>query len=277
MTGTLAVVLFLGLVGLFLAGLFLARLRLEREKRRADAAESRSRSYFSVIEILARSLSREGRDAGRDREELLEAAKREGLSEEEVLALEQRMRNASLGASQESAKTLVTDPRYLFVSFEEEIRSASRKGEPLTLLTLEAEVSPAGSVASEPAVADRILRAVAHAVRGQMRGCDTCIRYGAREFILILPGVSREAAPPLEKRLRTVLRGLSLEPRPGVILQLRPVLGSATFPQEGSSFDSLLTLADVRRSRDASPHLPGGPDERSPLSPPWQHRPISPN
>jgi diguanylate cyclase (GGDEF)-like protein len=276
MLGFLAGAIFLILVVASLAGLLTARLHLEKEKRRADAAESRSRSYFSVIEVFARSMKEEG-PSGRDREQLLDAARREGLSESELSALGERLGPAAAAKSGGPSKPAVIETRYLFVSFEEEIRRAARRGEPLTLLTLEAGSSAAGRLASDPAVADRILRGVAHAVRGQMRGCDTCIRYGAREFILILPGVSRDEAARVERRIRTAVQAVTVEPQPGIVLQVHPTLGSATFPDDGSSFDPLLTLADIRRSRDAGGDFPGGAGSKSSVTLPWQSRPVSSN
>lgn len=271
--------LFLALVGTLLAGLFLARLRMERERRRADAAENRSRSYLSIIEFLARTV-REGAGTEQDWERLLEAARKQGLSESDLAAIGTRM--GPVGAEPSSrpspaSNPVISDTRYLFVSFEEEIRRAAGQGRPLTLLTLEAEMGHTARLSSDPAVIDRILRGVAHAVRGQMRGCDTCIRFAAREFILILPGVSREEARQVEARIRTAAQAVTAEPRPGTVIHVRPALGSATYPEDGSSFDQLLTLANVRRSQDASADLPGGPQGRGPLSLPWQHSSVSPN
>jgi diguanylate cyclase (GGDEF)-like protein len=268
MAGALFLMLLVG----SLVGLFLARLRLERERRRADAAESRSRSYFSVIETLARSL-KDGSEVRGDRERLLEEARKQGLSEEDLKTLGEGMS----GEGQGPAGPTVSDSRYLFVSFDEEIRRASRRGEALTILTLEAGPPSAASQVPGPVAEDRILRSVAQAVRRQMRGCDTCIRYGAREFILILPGVPPEEARQVEKRIRTAVQGISVEPLPGVVLTVRAALGSATFPRDGSGFDALLTVADVRRSRDAASDLSGGPGGSSPVPLPWLPRPISSN
>ena len=142
---------------------------------------------------------------------------------------------------------------------------------------MEVDAGPTAHVLSEPAAADRILRGVAHAVRSQMRGCDTCVRFAAREFILVLPGVSRQESRQVERRIRTAVQEVTAEPRPGMVVHLRPTLGSATYPEDGASFDQLLTLANVRRSQDSSPDLPGGPQGRGPLSLPWQNRSVSPN
>ncbi len=272
-------ILFLVLVGTLLGGLFLSRLTMEREKRRADAAEIRSRSYLSVMELLARAL-REGAGSEQDWQRLLDAARKQGLSESDLAAIGTRL--GPVGSEPPvqpppSAKPVISDTRYLFVSFEAEIHRAAGRGEPLTLLTLEAEMEYPARLPSDPSATDRILRGVAHAVRGQMRGCDTCIRFAAREFILILPGVSREEARRLEKRIRMAAEAVTAEPRPGMVTHVRAALGSATYPEDGSSFDQLLTLANVRRSQDASSGLPGGPGNRDAASYPWGRSPVSPN
>lgn len=270
---------FLLLVVTLLAGLFLVRLRMERERRRADAAESRSRSYLSIIEFLARSLE-EGAATEQDWRRLLEAAREQGLSEKDLADIGKRVGPIGVEAPSQPSripKTSVSDTRYLFISFEEEIRRAAEQARPLTLLTLEVEAGPPALLSSDPSAADRILRAVVHEVRGQMRGCDTCVRFAAREFILILPGVSRQEVPQVEKRIRTAVQAVTAESRPGMAVHLYSTLGSASYPDDGASFDQLLTLANVRRSQDVSGDLPGGPGHRGPLSPPWQRSPASPN
>ena len=279
MTGPFVGTLFLMLVGSLLTALFLARLRMERERHRADAAESRSRSYLSIIEFLARTL-REGAATDQDWERLLEAAKQQGLSERDLAAIGKRI--GPIGTEPppqplRAPKPAISDTRYLFVSFDEEIRRSAEQGRPLTLLTLEVDAGSAAHLLSEPAAADRILRGVAHAVRSQMRGCDTCVRFAAREFILVLPGVSRQEARQVEKRIRTAVQAVTAEPRPGMVIHLWPTLGSASYPEDGNSLDQLLTLANMRRSQDGSADLPGGPQGRGPLSLPWQRSPVSPN
>ncbi len=270
--------MFLALLGVSLAGLLKTRLRMERERHRADTAESRSRSYLAIIESLAKSL-RKGDRASQAWERVAEAARLQGIPEPELALLGERIGPPEGGAGAASpagSKPVVSDTRYLFVSFEEEISRAAEQGRPLTLLTLEAATPPT-AFAADPRVFDRVLRGVAHAVRGQLRGCDTCIRFADREFILILPGVSREEARGVEERIRTAVSSVTIEPRPGTVLGVHPILGSATYPEDGSSFDQLLTLAGVRRSRDLSSDLPGGPSGRGSASLPWPARPLSAN
>jgi diguanylate cyclase (GGDEF)-like protein len=168
------------------------------------------------------------------------------------------------GSSQSGAGTgssfwAALDARYLFVSFEEEIRRARSRNTSLTLLTVLLENLEAISPDQESHNSSRIVRGVAHALRGQMRGCDTCVRYAGNQFILILPGVSRDESRRVERRIRVALQGVSCEARSGASLRPRASLGSATFPEDGGSFDQLLTLADSRRSQDSLAAVPGLP------------------
>ena len=164
------------------------------------------------------------------------------------------------GVRLNAPQAVTLDSRYLFVSFEEEIRRARERGLAVTLLALALEKGADRGAGQGPHdSADRLLRSVAHAVRGQMRGCDTCIRYASSEFILILPGVSRSEAGKVEGRLRVALQGVSHD---SGTLRPRVTLGSATFPEEGASFDQLLTLADSRRRRDGAAPRPSAPADQ---------------
>ncbi len=213
-----------------LAGVaLLARRRVAQHRQRAEAAEERAQSYLKVLE----GMSQTAKSTGTNRATLAPP-------------------------SVEAPRAIPSDSRYLFVSFEEEIRRARARGAPLTLLTISLE-NAQESDARDPEPYDRLLRGVALAVRGQLRGCDTCVRYASDEFILILPGVSREEARRVEARLRVAVHGVRYESPVGARLA-RARLGGATFPEDGASFDQILTLADTRRLQDGAPRrdLPAG-------------------
>ena len=224
--------------GLVTGGYLLALRRVLVERRRASEAEARAQSLLTVLQGLSGAATAEA------------AA---GLKLPSSDTSTARPGDAALRPRP------TADSRYLFVSFEEEIRRARERAISLTLLTLSLQNSPDDGVQDTGSGADRLLRSVAHAVRGQMRGCDTCIRYAASEFILILPGVARDEARRVEGRLRVALQGISHEVRNGVSFRPRTSLGSATFPEDGGSFDQLLTLADSRRLQDSTAALPGLP------------------
>lgn len=237
-TSDLAVFL-LAACGLMAGGYLIALRRVLAERRRVAEAEARTQSLLTLLQGLTGNLAP---DATR------------GLG----APLVSEMSPAGIGSAAARPRP-AAESRYLFVSFEEEIRRARERGISLTLLTLSLQNSPDERMDGGGSGAERLLRSVAHAVRGQMRGCDTCIRYAANEFILILPGVTRDEARRVEGRLRVALQGVSHEVRHGVSLRPRASLGSATFPEDGGSFDQLLTLADSRRLQDGAAALPGLP------------------
>jgi diguanylate cyclase (GGDEF)-like protein len=216
---------FVAAAGALLAGgTLLSRRRVEQHRQRAEAAEARAQSYLKLLEGMAGG------------PKPLERGSRE---------------DAAVAAVPDSPRR-PSDSRYLFVSFEEEIRRVRQRGVSLTLLTLSLDNSQEID-AGDPEPYDRLLRGVALAVRGQLRGCDTCIRYASDEFILILPGVGREEARRVEARLRVAVHGVRYESRAGTGRLARARLGSATYPEDGGSFDQILTLADSRRLQDGAP------------------------
>ena len=234
------VVFLLAACGLMAGGYLIALRRVLAERRRVAEAEARAQSLLTLLQALTGNLVP---DATR------------GLGAPLVSEI-----GSAAGIGSGAARPRpAAESRYMFVSFEEEIRRARERGISLTLLTLSLQNSPDERMDGGTSGAERLLRSVAHAVRGQMRGCDTCIRYAANEFILILPGVTHDEARRVEGRLRVALQGVSYEVRHGVSLRPRACLGSATFPEDGGSFDQLLTLADSRRLQDGAAPLPGLP------------------
>lgn len=145
------------------------------------------------------------------------------------------------------------------MSFEEEIRRARERNAPLSILTLDLDSSGAAGEAPGSPTDERLLRRVAHTARGQLRGCDTCVRYAGDEFILILPGIPREGARKVEDRLRVALQRISSAPLPGRVTRVRVFLGSATYPDDGEGFEHLLAAADARRLQDRGADPSSGP------------------
>ncbi|HXH28995.1 MAG TPA: GGDEF domain-containing protein, partial [Candidatus Polarisedimenticolia bacterium] len=152
--------------------------------------------------------------------------------------------------TQESA---LTDPltslpnaRYLFVSFEEEISRAMRQQVPLSIIELDVnDFKDVNDSHGHPA-GDRILRGLARAIRSQLRGCDTCVRYAGDEFIITVPGVGRKEIETLQARIHRAIESHKFALHGGRSLRVSVSMGSASFPEDGRTFEALMAVADAR-------------------------------
>ncbi|MFQ5876238.1 MAG: diguanylate cyclase [Acidobacteriota bacterium] len=169
------------------------------------------------------------------------------------------VKNAILYEStQESA---LTDPltslpnaRYLFVSFEEEISRAMRQRVPLSIIELDVDdFKDVNDSYGHPA-GDRILRGLARAIRSQLRGCDTCVRYAGDEFIVTVPGVGKEGIEGVQTRIRRAIESHKFVLHGGRSLRVSVSMGAASFPEDGRSFEALLAVADSRMYEDKFKH-----------------------
>ncbi|OLD63147.1 MAG: hypothetical protein AUI47_10290 [Acidobacteria bacterium 13_1_40CM_2_68_5] len=154
------------------------------------------------------------------------------------------------GASQGQALidplTRLPNARYLFVSFEEEISRAIRQQVPLSIIELDADNFNEVNDQHGHAAGDRILRQLARVIRDQLRGCDTCVRYAADEFIVTLPGVGKQEVARLQTRIQGAIESHPFVVHGGKPARLSVSIGSASFPQDGTTFDALIAVADAR-------------------------------
>jgi diguanylate cyclase (GGDEF)-like protein/putative nucleotidyltransferase with HDIG domain len=157
--------------------------------------------------------------------------------------------------------TSLPNARYLFVSFEEEIARATRQQVPLSLLEVDVNNFHVINDDHGHAAGDRILRSIARVIRAQMRGCDTCVRYAADEFVVILPGVGRQEVDRMRVRLEEAVRNHKFAVHGRKPVQVSISLGCASFPEDGRNFDALMAVADSRL-HDAKAARSGRPPDR---------------
>ena len=142
--------------------------------------------------------------------------------------------------------TSLPNARYLFVSFEEEISRAVRQQVPLSIIELDVNnFKDVNDRYGHPA-GDRILRGLARAIRSQLRGCDTCVRYAGDEFIVTVPGVGQGEIAKVEQRIQAAIENHKFAVHGGKGLRISVSMGSASFPEDGRSFEALMAVADAR-------------------------------
>ena len=81
-----------------------------------------------------------------------------------------------------------------------------------------------------------------------------CVRYAGDEFVVVLTDCGRGQAESKRLELEDAVRRISLEPRPGERLSLSISAGTAVFPHDGESYDTLLDTADSRMYGDKRAH-----------------------
>ena len=168
--------------------------------------------------------------------------------------------SAGQGSALIDPLTRLPNARYLFVSFEEEISRALRQQVPLSIIELDVNTFNDVNDRHGHAAGDRILRELARVVRAQLRGCDTCVRYAADEFIVIVPGVGRQEVTRLQSRMQEAIEGHDFAVHGGRPARLSVSMGSASFPEDGRSFEALIAVADARMYGVKSSRRKGTPD-----------------
>jgi len=156
--------------------------------------------------------------------------------------------------------TRLPNARYLFVSFEEEINRATRQQVPLSIIELDVDNFNEVNEHHGHPVGDRMLRELARVIRSLLRGCDTCVRYAADEFIVTVPGVGKQEVGRLQERIRAAIEAHKFVVHGGKPARLSVSMGSASFPEDGKTFDALIAVADARMYEAKITHRKDAPD-----------------
>nr|WP_225956568.1 GGDEF domain-containing protein [Amycolatopsis lexingtonensis] len=92
---------------------------------------------------------------------------------------------------------------------------------------------------------DDVLRAVAEAVRGEVRVYDSVGRFGGEEFVVLLPGIGPVHSVAVAERIRDAVGGLSVTLADGTaVAGLSVSIGVAVHPAAGDRVDEVLGAAD---------------------------------
>ncbi|MEZ4401910.1 MAG: sensor domain-containing diguanylate cyclase [Kofleriaceae bacterium] len=136
--------------------------------------------------------------------------------------------------------------RYFDVRVEEEIERARRYGHGFALVMIDIDDFKAHNDTHGHLVGDRVLREVAAAIKGELRGVDTAVRYGGEELAVILPRTELVSALALAERIRARIAERRVAAGPdGPVLSVTASFGIAAYPESGpGSAEDLVRRAD---------------------------------
>jgi diguanylate cyclase (GGDEF)-like protein len=93
---------------------------------------------------------------------------------------------------------------------------------------------------------DAVLRAVAEAIIGAVRGRGDAVgRFGGEEFVVLLPGIAHPDIGAVAERIRRAIAALTVPAGQLSITGLSTSIGMAVYPKAGTSLQRLLDAADT--------------------------------
>jgi diguanylate cyclase (GGDEF)-like protein len=148
--------------------------------------------------------------------------------------------------------------RYFAERLGAELSRARRAGSrPFTVLILDVNDFHRINKSHGPTEGDLLLRWVAEFLEKSVRAHDVCCRIEADEFAMILADMTRPSCSALLGRLRDKLAALSVRSPFAFGLSM----GTASFPDQGTTFDVLVRVAEEarfldKRRQSSDPHRP---------------------
>ena len=168
----------------------------------------------------------------RDREELRRYA-------DELAVKNRKLREVALT----DTLTGFRNRRYAIDRMAQEWAAAERSERPLSCMVIDLDGLKDINDAYGHDVGDIVLKRVAEALRGSLRGQDVICRTGGDEFLSICPGSALEAAIACAERLRVAVSRLDLDVQ-GQRVQVSISVGVAERKRDTADVAALLKLAD---------------------------------
>lgn len=131
--------------------------------------------------------------------------------------------------------------RFLKTALGREIRRAQRFGHELSAVKVDVDPPAHPSTASDGSTGS-LFAELAGVLARQVRSFDILAKCATGQFMLLLPETDREGAMEVAERVRAAVEGHAFSPAPAGAITLS--LGVASFSQDASDADGLLTAAD---------------------------------
>jgi diguanylate cyclase (GGDEF)-like protein len=148
-------------------------------------------------------------------------------------------------AAETDSVTGVYSHRHLQDRLRQETARAARARTPLSVLMVDLDDFKGVNDEHGHQAGDRVLRAIAGALRDAVRGGDVVARYGGDEFVVLMPDTDAAAAAVVAERARSAVGSLAHAMADGSHVRVSCSVGLALYPADGKSSRDLLRKADA--------------------------------
>jgi len=156
--------------------------------------------------------------------------------------------------------TQLPNVRQFFIEMERKLEIARNLEQPLGVVVCDLNSFKAVNDKYGHVMGNKLLRAIADALRSGCRKEDIVARMGGDEFVVLLPGANSSSCAHRLQMLHSAVRDASK----ALGIEVSISLGAAFYPEDSSSAEALLGVADSRMyahkqslpARESEPHKP---------------------
>ena len=136
--------------------------------------------------------------------------------------------------------------RHLYTVLERELEAARKQSKSLSLVFLDLDRFKLVNDVHGHLIGSELLGRVGKRIQELCRRTDLCFRYGGDEFVILMPGTTREEALRMARAIHSNLACSIFPLEKGLKLNIGASAGIATYPGDGRSVHSILGAADKR-------------------------------
>lgn len=146
--------------------------------------------------------------------------------------------------SHTDALTFLPNRRQIIADLQRQVIASENSQKPLTIFMLDIDhFKHVNDTYGHPA-GDQVLRGLAGRLQAGIRQTDLLGRYGGEEFLVLLPATTLKSALKTAERLLELARGLRIQLKPGLEIQITISLGIAQYRIGQEGWEALLNRAD---------------------------------
>ena len=136
--------------------------------------------------------------------------------------------------------------RHLYAVLERELEISRKDSRALSLVFLDLDRFKLVNDAHGHLIGSELLGQVGKRIQEVCRHTDSCFRYGGDEFVILMPGTTREEAVRLARSIHAMLIDETFVMANGLRLNVNASTGISTYPGDGRTVHAILGAADKR-------------------------------